>query len=90
MYADDICVYSNYHLNHTMNFFASLNQCLAHLTDWFNVNRLKLNSNKTQVFLCGNKNCIRSLDLDSIFLFDEKLNISSNVKYLGVDFDASL
>ena len=90
MYADDTNVYVSFFLSDKDKGITTLELCLQHLYDWFNTNRLKLNPEKTEVFACGTRQRLHSLNLPSVNVCGEDVTLSSSARSLGVFFDSSL
>ena len=44
------------------------------------VNKLKMNSDKTEVMLCGAKAKLKDVDVDSVDICDDNISFSNHVK----------
>ena len=49
-----------------------------------------MNNDKTEIILCGNKNRLKSIEIDNLNIGDEFISFSSNVRNLGVLIDENL
>ena len=58
--------------------------------EWFSLNRLLVNYDKTNVLLFGSKQRLARSQGLSLFLLSKHLELSNTVKYLGLTFDASV
>ena len=68
----------------------ALRSYLDHVYDWFSSNRLRVNTDKTVVFLCGSKRILSRIDFSHIEILGHNLPVLSSVKLLGVTFDSTL
>lgn len=81
-YAGDTIIFSE-----TNVVASALYNCLIEIKAWMRQNFLQLNSNKTKVMLLG---CPRQLRNLLTVIYGLEVKSSSEVRYLGVVFDASL
>ena len=58
--------------------------------EWFSLNRLLINCDKTNVMLFASKQRLARSQGLSLFLLGKLLELSNTVKYLGLIFDASM
>lgn len=87
-YADDTAILSSScSLEHAVD---SLTDDLIQVSDWFSVNRLKLNVDKTQFIIFGSKTQVRNSRDTSIKFQNMEIKQSSNIKYLGLLLDSTL
>ena len=85
MFADDTClIYTGNDLNTLTN---SVNNRLSTVFEWCCFNKLSLNPNKCSYMLLTNKNVVSE---PIIKLNEEKLNRTSEFKYLGIYLDDKL
>ena len=87
IFADDICVYFSSSPVGIDNSVARVVNCIDHLCDWFNCNRLKLNGNKT-TFILFNSHHLPTpvcINVSGVNVYP-----SQTVRYLGVTLDESL
>ena len=93
MYADDNAI-----LHSSRCFFKlqdDLNQDLENLQDWLDGNKLSLNVVKTQSLIIGSRPNIQKIEKQteakpSFEIGDQKINIITDTKYLGVQIDDKL
>lgn len=87
MYADDTCLYFSFSPAVASVSIENFESCVSHLCDWFNSNRLKINSNKTEFMIFNplSNNAPEYVTVSGVKIFP-----SSLVRYLGVKLDASL
>ena len=70
LYADDTQIFTSFHTSNHSYKIKSLQECLASVQDWMFTNKLKLNPDKTEFMLIGNK-CHRN-KFNSEFLESER------------------
>ena len=91
LYADDTQIYISFSLKDSNNALQKLKSTLSCVQDWMFNNKLKLNPDKTEFLIIGNKS--QRAKFDSIFPIDLMGNSttpSSSVRNLGVIFDKDL
>lgn len=86
-YADDITMLAPG--NTLAELSLSGNQFLEYLRCWCNRNRLKVNTHKTKAVIYRTKNGVVSGDIE-LFLGNDKIDIVSSIKSLGVVFSETL
>ena len=64
--------------------------CVNDVLFWTNCNKLKLNTDKTEIMLVGARSRISSIDLQSACFNGTDVAFQACVKYLGVKIDQSL
>ena len=69
---------------------SSLENSLASLDTWFSANALKVNANKIQLIVFGNRQNLRNLPNFKVTFGDANLVPCDEVKNLGVTFDKNL
>ena len=67
-----------------------VNACIAELDMWMSLNRLKLNSEKTQFIWLGGQQQLNKVNINSINLLGSTVNFLSSVINLGVTTDGPL
>ena len=55
--------------------------------NWIVTNKLKMNTDKTEVMLCGTSAKLKSIDIDSVDVCDDTVSFSDHVKNLGFFMD---
>lgn len=85
-YADDTAVYTS--SSDVLAARCVLENDLKHISDWFNVNKLKLNVKKTQFIIFGTRHLMRNLDKDATLQFSGEFVPRTNcINYLGLKLD---
>ena len=96
LYADDTQLYIEFNpLSQSIDFIEErIVDCLTEIKEWMTANKLKLNSDKTEVLIASSVNRFNSCLNDSIsFPADadgQNINPMETVKSLGVKFDRDL
>ena len=68
-----------------------IEECLTKIHTWMSINRLKLNSNKTEVMLFGTRHSLRAVNVPSLTLAVTQAQVTDcPVNNLGVLFDSTL
>ena len=67
-----------------------MNEELKHVSDWFRVNKLTLNSNKTKFMMFASSKCLKSVAKINITVENEPTEQVDSFKYLGVILDRTL
>ena len=89
-YADDSQLYKSANVNDIPNLLPIFEQCVQAIKNWMNLNRLKLNEDKTEIILLGNKNQLINVRNKKIVINDCIISFSVKVKNLGVLIDSNL
>ena len=92
-YADDHSIYDAFDANSSVNMcttIQNLEACLVQVNDWMNLNRLKMNTGKTEFMLLGFRAQLAKCDLDCIKVCDDEVERVQSLKYLGVYLDSQL
>ena len=92
-YADDHSLYSSFDPNSALNahdVLQNLEHCLSSVNDWMSLNRLKMNTSKTEFMLFGHRSQLDKCTMDSITVCSDVVHLTSSLKYLGVYFDEFL
>jgi hypothetical protein len=85
MYADDTCLFFSFPPNELVNSVKTIENCIDHLCDWFNANRLKVNCSKTSVIIFN----LNSESPVQVNVSGVVVHSSPAVYYLGVTLDDS-
>lgn len=81
LFADDTLLYMAINKNDLEEGENGMNNMLSDVNEYLIINKLKINVNKTKALIIGGKN----IDKSSIELkIDEKIEIVSHIKYLGL------
>ena len=90
IYADDtaLCATLNAFANINQNLEDKINSELVIINDWFRLNKLSLNVNKTKAMLFYNPR--RRLDNINIKINDDKIEFVDQFNYLGIILDSHL
>ena len=92
-YADDHALATNFKANDKTSERQSITQlekCMDNIKDWMDLNRLKMNSAKTEFILFGQTKQLQKTDTHAIEVVDDTIERSDSVKYLGVYLDKTL
>ena len=92
-YADDHSIYDSFDPKsdsdrHTV--IKNLESCLVSINTWMTLNRLKMNSSKTEFILFGSRVQLQRCSDCQIVVCDANIQQSSSVKYLGLHMDDQL
>ena len=88
MYADDTALFFADRNIQTIQ--SVIQEELNVVGEWFSLNRLLVNCDKTNVMLFGSKQRLARSQGLSLFLLGKLLELSNTVEYLGLTFDASM
>ena len=69
---------------------ASVQSCITDILSWMNSNKLKLNTDKTEVMKSGTDYWLKQVPNQSICISADNIDFKSSVKYLGVTLDETL
>ena len=64
--------------------------CIDDVLRWMNSNKLKLNTDKTEVMPVGSAFCLESVDSECANIGGNSVPFKTSVKYLGVHLDRTL
>ena len=92
LYADDTQLYLSFKpsSNSTVPCFNRIEECVAKIQEWMVLNRLKLNSNKTEFLLIGTHQQRAKIHQPSIDLPNSTILPKDHNRYLGIVFNSSL
>ena len=89
-YADDTQLYAHCSPSDELMISARLVDCIDKIERWMSANRLRLNTDKTQVMWLGTKTQLRKISMKGINIGGSVITPSSTAKNLGVIFDNEL
>ena len=90
LYADDTQIYRSINTENIDKLKIETEDCIKNVKNWMNINKLKLNDNKTEVMLCYSpRHSIQDLNI-SLNINGHEIKNSSKIKNLGVIFDERL
>ena len=90
MYADDTQLYKSVLPSDVKTLAVTMGQCIEDVKSWMIDNKLRLNSDKTEIILCNPKGSHIPIEVDHIRTENDKLSFSDKAKNLGVYFDSKL
>ena len=84
MYADDVIIYTSAETSDELQM--KLQLCVDNVHQWYNMNRLTVNKNKSAVMVIGSKAQLQSLNLDQFLvnLDSNKIEFVNKAKYLAL------
>eukprot|EP00116_Pleurobrachia_bachei_P001543 sb/3461805/ len=89
LYADDSQVYCEFKENEFSTTEAKIESCLEEVRSWMALNRLKLNTKKTEVMVISSKHDTNE-NPEMVKVFGEPLQTVKNARNLGIYFDDKL
>jgi hypothetical protein len=89
-YADDHAVKISFDAKDETKSLNDLKQSALSIKDWMDKNRLKMNSSKTEFILFGSSKQLDKCISQSLDVCGEQVQISDEIKYLGVYLDKHL
>ena len=90
MYADDTCV--NIVSENLNELLTDLKNELENISNWMRINKLILNSSKSEYMVIGHRRQLNKIgnDLPDLVLDNEVIKRVDKTKYLGINIDESL
>ena len=88
LYADDTIILKG--ASDPDSLIASLERELSNVDHWLSINKMTINTKKTEVIFFGNKAHLKKLDNKTVRYLDTPLKRKDKVKYLGVLFDEKM
>ena len=67
-----------------------LESCITEIKEWMNVNKLKLNEDKTEFFVASSKSNLKFIHEPSLNVCGSIITSSDSVRILGVIFDSTM
>ena len=89
-YADDTQLYVSFGRDSKDRAVESIEELTAIVRDWFQSNGLMLNPDKSEAVLIGTRQRLSTVDLPSISIAGTTIDLSDNLKSLGVTIDGDL
>ena len=88
LYADDTIILKG--ASDPDSLIASLERELSNVDHWLSINKMTINTKKTEVIFFGNKAHLKKLDNKTVRYLYTQLKRKDKVKYLGVLFDEKM
>ena len=88
LYADDTILIQS--ASDPDSLIESLERELLNVDNWLEINKMTINTKKTEVIFFGNESHLKKLDNKTVKYLDTPLDRKDKVKYLGVYFDHKL
>ena len=89
-YADDGQLYVSDKAAHAQNLLSRVTACIEEIDEWMSSNRLKLNTDKTQFIWLGSRQQLQKIDVSTVHLGADAVNLQTTVDNLGVTIDSQL
>ena len=92
-YADDHSVYSCFDPKDEQDIKSTIDNmqlCLVRINEWMNLNRLKMNTSKTEFIILGSRVHLSNCDVQSLTVCNDLVKRNDSIKYLGVRIDEQL
>ena len=91
-YADDQQLYTAFKPTEAnlISTVANVNRCLADVTSWMIQNFLQFNGDKTEILICGTRQQLAKITVDTIQLGDSTISVTQSARNLGVIFDSNM
>ena len=67
-----------------------MEKTLVNITDWMNMNRLKMNDSKTEFIMIGSRQQMKKVTFNSLKVNDKQVEAADSIKYLGIHLDTNL
>ena len=93
VYADDTQLYISFKPRNQAtaeNALQRLSACISDIKVWMNMNKLKLNDDKTEVLVIGRKKQIEKVSITSLRIGSSDINITKSARNIGVIQDSNL
>ena len=89
-YADDTELSKSVPPDQFLSVQSCIQTCIDDILLWMNSNKLKLNTDKTEVMPVGSASCLESVDSECANIGGNSVLFKTSVKYLGVHLDKTL
>ena len=86
-YADDTQLYISFNPENQGEFHAKLKSCISDIRTWMLTNSLKLNDDKSEFIIFGNKKQLEKCDIPHTYVGSNQIKLSHNVRNIGVQLD---
>ena len=86
-YANDTELSKSAPPDHFLSVQSCIQTCIDDVLLWMNSNKLKLNTDKTEVMPVGSASCLESVDSECANFGGNSVPFKTSVKYLGVHLD---
>ena len=90
MYADDTQLYASVPPKNFDELVHVFENCISAIKEWMNLNKLKLNDDKTVVILTGTSKGLSLVNKDSLTIGETEIAFAKKAKNLGVFFNDDL
>ena len=93
IYADDTQLYTEFNPRipgDSVTALFKLESCITEIKEWMNVNKLKLNEDKTEFFVASSKSNLKFIHELSLNACGSIITSSDSVRNLGVIFDSTM
>ena len=90
IYADDTQLYNFYKPDKVNNAISDISHCTSEVNNWMKSNKLKMNADKTEVMFCGSTQRLNNVNISSIDIDDDLIDVSNSVRNLGFFLDKNL
>ena len=89
-YADDTELSKSAPPDQFLSVQSSIQTCIDDVLLWMNSNKLKLNTDKTEVIPVGSASCLESVDIECANIGKNSVPFKTSFKYLGIHLDKTL
>ena len=90
IYAGDTQLYNFYKPDEVNNDISDISNSTSEINSWMKSNKLKMNADKTEVMFCGSTQRLNNLNISSIDIDDDLIDVSNSVRNLGFFLDKNL
>jgi GTPase SAR1 family protein len=89
-YADDTQLYNSFKLQRFDEMCSNLSECATNVDSWMTCNKLKNNTDKMEIMLCGTQSKLKSTQANNVEIGSDTISFSANIKNLGVFLEQNL
>ena len=90
IYADDTQLYNCYKPDKVNDAIFDIADCTSEINNWMRANKLKMNADKTEIMLCGSIQKLSNVNIESVVIDDDSIDVSESVRNLGFFLDKNL